>query len=264
MNIKTHRNTLSAAALILGVVSINATAASVSWDGGAGDGLWTSATNWSNDLVPGVGDDVTINSAAVTWDVAANSGNFDGTSLALTGASTLTANTVFRANGATIDLGSQSTLSSSGGLQFFDWNNASVTINSGAQVTGSVAWEHKGTNVFAFNLEASGFTTLTPAFLNVSGANFATTTYTVDLQNYTGGAGSITLVDFGGEFGDNLTDATFQTSTHNIINAGAFTGSTLTYNDADDAIVLNVIVPEPSSMLLLGLAGLGLTCRRRR
>lgn len=34
--------------------------AAVMWDGDAGDGLWTSATNWSGDAVPGAGDDVEI------------------------------------------------------------------------------------------------------------------------------------------------------------------------------------------------------------
>src|SRR5262245_7238986 len=35
----------------------------VAWDGGAGDGLWTSADNWSGDSVPGANDDVTIDVA---------------------------------------------------------------------------------------------------------------------------------------------------------------------------------------------------------
>ncbi len=38
--------------------------AAVSWDGGAGNALWHSATNWSNDAVPTSIDDVTIDVAA--------------------------------------------------------------------------------------------------------------------------------------------------------------------------------------------------------
>ena len=33
----------------------------VLWDGGGGDNLWTTAQNWSGDVVPGADDDVTIN-----------------------------------------------------------------------------------------------------------------------------------------------------------------------------------------------------------
>jgi len=256
------RSSLSVFLLLamVGGLSSNVQAALVSWDGGAGDGLWTSANNWSDNAVPVAGDDVTIDSAAVTWDETAASGTFSGNSLTLTGTTTLTANTVFRANGATIHIGSQATLGVDG-FVFYDWNNGSVTFDAGAKFTNGV-WENKGTNQFTFNLDAGGFDTLTPSFVNISGANFSTTTYTVDLGAYTGATGTITLVDFGGEFGDNLTNATFQTSIHQILNAGAYAGSTLNYDDANDAILLN-LVPEPSSALLT-VAGLGLCLFRRR
>ena len=236
-------------------------AASVSWDGDANDGLWSSPTNWSNDSVPGSGDTVTVNDAAVTWDITANNGTYDPSTLDLTGTSTLTINGVFRANGASVTVGSEASLAASGNTVFYDWNNGSVTFEAGAQFTNGV-WENKGTNQFTFNLDANGFETLTPSFVNISGANFLTTTYTVDLGAYTGSTGTITLVDFGGEFGDNLTNATFQTSTHQILNAGSFAGSTLSYADANDAILLN-IVPEPSSALLT-VVGLGFCLLRRR
>ena len=35
-------------------------AAAVSWDGGGGDSLWTNPLNWSDDNIPGLDDDVTI------------------------------------------------------------------------------------------------------------------------------------------------------------------------------------------------------------
>jgi hypothetical protein len=52
--------------------------AAVAWDGGAGDGLWHSATNWSNDQVPDLTDDVTIDgpgtyTVTVSMPAAANS-----------------------------------------------------------------------------------------------------------------------------------------------------------------------------------------------
>ncbi|MEK9144671.1 MAG: hypothetical protein AAB339_03570, partial [Elusimicrobiota bacterium] len=39
--------------------------ASVSWDGGAGDGNWYSAANWSPDGIPAPADDVLIASSGV-------------------------------------------------------------------------------------------------------------------------------------------------------------------------------------------------------
>ena len=35
-------------------------AAAVFWDGGGGDSLWTNPLNWSDDNIPGLDDDVTI------------------------------------------------------------------------------------------------------------------------------------------------------------------------------------------------------------
>ncbi|MFZ4573667.1 MAG: hypothetical protein ACOYN0_04675, partial [Phycisphaerales bacterium] len=39
--------------------------AAVSWDGGASSANWHDAANWSNDVVPGAADDVTIPSTAL-------------------------------------------------------------------------------------------------------------------------------------------------------------------------------------------------------
>src|SRR5262245_27211092 len=54
---------LSALAILL--VTASARAASVSWDGPAIGGVWTTPANWSNDAVPTASDEVTISGAAV-------------------------------------------------------------------------------------------------------------------------------------------------------------------------------------------------------
>lgn len=64
-------------------------AATVSWDGGGGDGNWTTGANWSNDLIPGADDDVTVDANVtvnLTGAATVNSlslGNEGGTSAAI-------------------------------------------------------------------------------------------------------------------------------------------------------------------------------------
>ncbi len=88
---------------------------------------------------------------------------------------------------------------------FKDLNNATLNFQDGAQFT-ATNWEHKGTNVFDFELSSSGFTALTPGTLRSSGA--ISTTYTADLASYGGATQDVTLVDFGGDV-TGLTNATF-------------------------------------------------------
>lgn len=52
------------------LASLQAYSITITWDGGAGNGLWSSATNWSPDQVPTAADDVVIANAIVTLDVA--------------------------------------------------------------------------------------------------------------------------------------------------------------------------------------------------
>ena len=44
----------------LGVGARNVEAASVTWDGEGGDGLWSTQENWSGDTLPQTGDTITI------------------------------------------------------------------------------------------------------------------------------------------------------------------------------------------------------------
>lgn len=45
-------------------ISYSAQCATVNWDGGAGDNLWTSKTNWDTDVVPAFNDDVVISGSS--------------------------------------------------------------------------------------------------------------------------------------------------------------------------------------------------------
>ncbi|MBV9926160.1 MAG: hypothetical protein JOZ96_14165 [Acidobacteria bacterium] len=68
--------TLLAAAFLLTLTLPTAFAASKTWTGGGGDGLWTTAANWSGGTVPGSSDDVILDNTNVggSYTVTLNAG----------------------------------------------------------------------------------------------------------------------------------------------------------------------------------------------
>jgi len=204
----------------------------VSWDGGAPDDLWTSVSNWSGDVLPTYGDDVLIDGASVEYDVTAGAGSFLGDSLTLAGAATLTADTVIRFNGSSLNVGSNATLA---GTSFYDFNGASVTFDAGAGASLGW-WEQKASPTFTFNLDASGFGTLTPVNLMLS-TDMSNVTYVVDMAEYVGATQNLALVDFSS--GSTLTDIQFKTARLIVTNAGSYEAS-LVWDDATDTIILDM------------------------
>jgi len=251
---------------LLLVMATGAQAVTVIWNGGGGDGLWDTGTNWDTNNVPGAGDDIFISNGDSVTGIEFNSAY----TLTLSGGSSLTdpvtnfAGGVWRAGGATITVEAGSTF---GGGGFWDLQNATLNFKDGALVNiGN--WEQKDVNNFNFELGASGYTTLTPGTFRIGNggltASIANATYSVDMAAYTGGTGTIVLADFASDaFG--MDNATFQGAGGlNVVNSGGYTAN-LQWNDTTEAIELNVTaVPEPSAAMLLGLAGLGLCYRRRR
>jgi hypothetical protein len=217
----------------------------VIWDAGAGDGLWTSANNWTggpDNQAPVANDTVVISSGdTVTSIVNSMPGNV---TVNLTGNSTLTRpSSVIRLNNATINVGSGSGLTGAG---FWDLDDADITFDNGAVVTMG-NWEQKDVNTFTFNLGAAGFSTLMPGTFRIGGgslsADIANATYTVDMAAYTGGTGTVTLVDFAAD-AVGMNNATFQGAGGlNVINSGAYSGSYLAWDDATESIVLNIMPP---------------------
>ena len=239
------------------------TAAIITWDGDAPDGLWITPTNWDGNAVPQPNDDVIINNGdVVTTNGLGPTENLPADlSIILSGNSTLDSLArVVRLNGADLTVASGSTLTGN----FWDLNNGTLTFEDGAIATMN-NWEQKGTNDFTFVLGSSGFTTLTPRrFRFGGGATIADAIYNVDMGAYTGGTGVITLADF--LLSGSMSNATFQGAGGlNILNAGNYVAN-LQWNDATRAIELNVtgIVPEPGTWAVFALLTMGCGVYHRR
>src|SRR5262249_1046452 len=119
------------------------TPAAVFWDGG-GDGVnWTSVQNWSNDALPGAGDDVTINAGATTIvvDSGANSiQSLQSTSaLNLTGGSVVVSGTANVSNTVSVS-GAFATLTLNGASDVRSLTQTNGTINGAGALTIDNAW----------------------------------------------------------------------------------------------------------------------------
>ncbi len=225
--------------LVAGLFSlaVSLQAATVSWDSGAGDGLWSSATNWSGDALPANGDAITIDGESVIWDIISGDGNLPaGCSITLTNNATLNAITTLRMNGSTLSVGNGSTLA---GSAWWDLNDGTLSFEDGASAT-MTDWEQKGQNHFTFKLGAAGFAPLTPgAFRNSTSITNAA--FTVDLAGYKGGAGTIPLVEFGEDLAD-MDAETFQMAgALNVTNVAPWVlSASIVWNDLSNAIELQL------------------------
>lgn len=260
-------NRLTASALIAGLLGFSSIAQAAVVNS-TGSGNWSTDAIWSGGAGPlnrpVSGDTVNILSGhTVTNDFGG--GFLDGTYTINVSGALNDPGSVFRVNGSTISVGSTGSL---GGGSFWDLQNGTFTFDDGATVN-MATWEQKGTNVFNFNLSASGFNALTPGTFAIgfdgSGQDITRATYNVDMANYNGGIGTIALADFTTD-GFGMDNTAFQGAAGlNVNNKGAFTGSYLQWNDATEAIELVVAVPEPSTYALIGgCFALGAVMLRRR
>jgi len=150
---------LSVLAITLAASLQQSYADSISWDGDAADGLWSTASNWSTDNLPSVGDDVTILNADVIMDMDVSGLN----SLTLDGTTVLTIQSGFTLNPGSITILSPSELVNDG--NFFSYNTLDL--------------QGKLTNTD--NVEIEGIFTLDGIFDNYSGfQNRGIFTITID------------------------------------------------------------------------------------
>ncbi len=208
------------------------------WDGEAGDGLWSTALNWSDNKLPAEGATIVIDSKAKV-DAAGmpNSGYLPANSVTtVSGGATLTVSSgAVRMNRNTLTVASDGILTG----EWWDLDNGTLNFFDGASVN-IKNWENKGTNVFNFKLGESGFKTLNATNLQLGGGTtMANATYNVDLANYTGGETTIILVDFA-ENKAGITAADFKKAKLNVTNVGSLTNTTISFDDLSNDIVLNI------------------------
>src|SRR4029079_13594634 len=116
----------------------------VSWTGGGGDQSWGTAANWSGGVLPGPGDDVTINPAvSVTVTHAAGNDSIDmlisQVPIAISGGSIAIAST--SSINATLLLSGTGVLAGSGDLTLtnFTWGGGTLQGTGDVDITGSAS-----------------------------------------------------------------------------------------------------------------------------
>ncbi len=257
---------LTAAALMAAGSFASVHAATVTWDGSEANGTWSDGLNWDSGTVPAASDTVIINNGdTVNVDVTLAGGQ----NITVSNGSTLNNNSSSFANGATITFESGATIDSAEDKNWYLDGGANFVFEDGA--IGAGAWLSIYTRSdfnggLTFNLSETGFTKMDARRL-MAWTDYTTdmpgTTFTVDMASYTGGVGTIALMDFGADTG--LTDAQFQLSNLVVANAGGYTAN-LSFDEANDIIQLNVTaIPEPSVFALLsGALAFGCVMLRRR
>ncbi len=162
------------------IVNSPGTFTSVSWTGVAGDNLWSDPANWSDDQVPGAGEDVSINlsgsftiiypSGAGTTAIDSLTGSDNlsvtGGSLAIIGSASLSGKLTIA--GGSLTLGSSSVLSGQVWLDGGSLNND----GAGNTITGNLSVVGGSTTITGTGapLTVSGQVNVGAGFVNSSGA----------------------------------------------------------------------------------------------
>ncbi len=217
-----------------------ASAPVVAWTGGA-TGSWDTGSNWGSATVPASGDTVNIDNAAVSLT---DLGDYNPGIVNLTGTASLDIDgggVAHFQNDTTFHIGPQANFGT--GNDLFDMQGTTLNFDSGATADLGV-WEFQGSPATVqFNLDATGFETIHTGQLKPEYGDFSQFTWVVDMANYTGGAQTITLLDFSGLDGDGMTAAEFETGTLTILNNGEYNSCVLSWNESTLAVELTINEP---------------------
>jgi len=169
MSKKFFLRTILAAAIMLLMASGNSWAAAVSWDDGAGDGLWSSATNWSGDVLPGPNDDVTIGAYTVYLDV-------DASIKSLTLSAATSQLYPYTAASYTITLTGNLTFGNAGAAMVYNNGNGKLSLNFAGTAAQTVTLLADAVNSTPVGLNVYNVTIADNSSVTVSG-NFAFNIY---------------------------------------------------------------------------------------
>ena len=189
-----------------GIFAFGAGGAAVAWDGGAGDGLWSSALNWDSDAVPTSADDVTIDDAAgVTVTIGGTTsaeaqsltiGNGSGSDvilvisssstspLTVTNALTVNSEGEIRFSAANGDISAGSTSFDNASLVEYQSRTIPVDSYGNLVINGATGTSGTGTITVADSLEKKGSGSFTAANAFTVSGNYRNTAGTA---TYNGG-----------------------------------------------------------------------------
>ena len=218
------------------------------WDGGAGDGLWSTAANWSEDKLPTASDWVLVGSSATLTGVT---GDFfaleieDGASVTLADGflssktyyvdGNLNFDGIFRPKSSTFNLSG----SFGQDITWLDLNGGStLNFSDGASFANTgMALELRDTVTFGFDLSASGFTPIEAGNLSKASGmeGWSAVTFNIDISDYEFANGdTVVLMDFSGDFG-----GSFDPTVNWIVGQSLLTGS-LSFDDVTSQLILTV------------------------
>ena len=204
---------------------------------GADGGNWTDGANWSGGAAPAANDTVQINSGDTVylnteWPSNPLDVNVDGT---------IDQQGAMRLWNIRVNVSETGELDGTGGGWLVLWGGgAEFSFDSGATLTqdsGRIQFGNSGNfdQTLSFNLAAGGFQTISANLLHFDVVT--NQTIEADMADYTGGGGTIVLMDLTGNNG--MTDAIFQNDLNpQVVNAGAYAGSYLQWNEGTSAIEL--------------------------
>ena len=167
----------------------------VTWDGGGGDGQWTTAANWSGDTLPTTGQTVaiangdTVDMPGNNWDLPASIVvNFSGNSQI---GNTSAAARLY--GGMTFNFSPGSGMSGA----YIDLQNGTLNFEDGATFTPSNI-QHRLTTTYGITFSSTGFTTLTPGALRQgTDEDWGDVTFNIDVSNYDATNGTtVELIDY--------------------------------------------------------------------
>jgi hypothetical protein len=276
------------------------TAATYRFDNQAGNGLWTNATNWSSDTLPGSVSETTAtasinNGYVVTLDAAApninalrlgNSNNnsatlnITGGSLTVTNvtsiASTTNSTGSINLSGGTFNAGPSLTLGTSVGTL----GSGSLNVSGGALAFGSAILGYSGsTAINTFSVTGSAASSISGESMNLR--NPSRLVFTLDGSGITtiNLTSAISISDPSAALIVDVTGYSGLATTFTLLDASSFNAGTVFTNisvlggnfsdlkqDATLGTITIDVVPEPSTyaLLVLTAAGLGLHVLRRR